>query len=660
MRDLVAENRRRTKLDPEYELLDTGAFDDDRYWWIEAEFAKATPDDVYVKVTVGNAGPEPATIDVLPTLWFRNTWAWGIDPRKPTLSTQAGFVFAEHHELGRVRARAGRRSRAPVLRQRDQHAHGSGVCRVPRIRRTASTITCVHGAATINPDRVGTKMAARYRLTVAPGETAEVRFTLGPGTSREEETADEILDERRAEADSFYERLTPDAATEDEARVLRQAFAGMLWSKQFFHFDVDRWLVGDPLDAGAAARAAQRPQQGLAASRQPRCALDARHLGVPVVRLMGPRIPLRRRSRRSTVTSRSDSSCCCSASGTSTRTASCPPTSGPSAMPTLRCTRGPRSRSSASMASTDYEFLNRVLHKLLINFTWWVNRKDEADNNVFEGGFLGLDNIGPIDRGAPMPPGQYLEQSDGTAWMARYCLDLLEIAVTLAMHDRAYEDVATKFFEHFSYIATAMNDQGLWHERDGFYFDVIRDADGSSLPLACRSMVGLIPMTAATVLEDEVRLLLPDFAFRMTWFERNKPEFAEVVAHTHVSGAAGRRLMSIVGPDRLRRVLAAMLDEAEFLSPHGVRSLSRYHLEHPLEMMIGGVVARVDYEPAESMSGSFGGNSNWRGPIWFPVNYVLIDSLRRYSPLPRRRLHRRAPDRLGQHHVARRGRRRAE
>ena len=279
----------------------------------------------------------------------------------------------------------------------------------------------------------------------------------------------------------------------------------------------------------------------------------------------------------------------------------------------------------------DYEFLKRVLHKLLINFTWWVNRKDEADNNVFEGGFLGLDNIGPIDRGAPMPPGQYLEQSDGTAWMARYCLDLLEIAVTLAMHDRAYEDVATKFFEHFSYIATAMNDQGLWHERDGFYYDVIRDADGSSLPLACRSMVGLIPMTAAMVLEDEVRLLLPDFAFRMTWFERNKPEFAEVVAHTHVSGAAGRRLMSIVGPDRLRRVLAAMLDEAEFLSPHGVRSLSRYHLEHPLEMMIGGVVARVDYEPAESMSGSFGGNSNWRGPIWFPVNYVLIDSLRRYS-----------------------------
>ncbi len=230
-----------------------------------------------------------------------------------------------------------------------------------------------------------------------------------------------------------------------------------------------------------------------------------------------------------------------------------------------------------------------------------------------------------------MPPGQYLEESDGTAWMARYCLDLLEIAVTLAMHDRAYEDVATKFFEHFSYIATAMNEQGLWHERDGFYYDIIRDADGSSLPLECRSMVGLIPITAAMVLEDEVRLLLPDFAFRMTWFERNKPEFAEVVADTQVSGRAARRLMSIVGPDRLRRILAAMLDESEFLSPHGIRSVSRYHLEHPLEVTIGGMVARVDYEPAESQSGSFGGNSNWRGPIWFPVNFVLIDCLRRYA-----------------------------
>jgi hypothetical protein len=279
----------------------------------------------------------------------------------------------------------------------------------------------------------------------------------------------------------------------------------------------------------------------------------------------------------------------------------------------------------------DFGFLQRVFHKLLINFTWWVNKKDEADNNVFEGGFLGLDNVGPIDRSAALPPGQILEQSDGSAWMAGYCLDLLEIAVALAMHDRAYEDVATKFFEHFTYIATAMNDQGLWDEKDGFYYDVLRVPDGTSSPLKCRSMVGLIPITAAMVLEDEVRSRLPDFAFRMSWFERNKPEYADVVAHTQVAGSESRRLLSIVGPTRLRRILEAMLDEQEFLSPHGIRSLSRFHLEHPLEVTIGGVGSRVDYEPAESQSGSFGGNSNWRGPVWLPVNFVLVDCLRRYQ-----------------------------
>ena len=308
----------------------------------------------------------------------------------------------------------------------------------------------------------------------------------------------------------------------------------------------------------------------------------------------------------------------------------------------------------------DFGFLKRVFHKLLINFTWWVNKQDEAGNNVFEGGFLGLDNVGPIDRSAALPPGQILEQSDGSAWMARYCLDLLEIAVTLAMHDRAYEDVATKFFEHFTYIATAMNDQGLWDEKDGFYYDVLRAPDGTSLPLKCRSMVGLIPITAAMVLEDEVHSRLPDFAFRMSWFERNKPEYAEVVAHTQVAGTQSRRLLSIVGPTRLRRILEAMLDEHEFLSPHGIRSLSRFHLEHPLEVTIGGVEARVDYEPAESQSGSFGGNSNWRGPVWMPGELHARRLRAPLSALPRRRLHDRAAHRFGEPPHPRRGRRRAD
>ena len=628
-RDLVEENRRRTKLDPEYELLDTGVFDDDRYWWIEAEFAKATPDDVYVKVTVGNAGPEPATIEVLPTLWFRNTWAWGTDPRRPTLGMQAGYVIAEHHELGRyVLGLEG----DPELLFCDNETNSGRLWGLSGSAYPKDGINdhVIHGTPSVNPDRVGTKMAARYRFTVAPGDTAEVRYTLGPGTSREEETADEIFAERRAEADAFYERLTPENATEDEARVLRQAFAGMLWSKQFFHFDVDRWLTGDPaMPPPPAERLHGRNK-------------DWRHLDSFDVLSMPdtweyPWFASWDLAFHCVALAHVDGDFAKRQLLLLLREWYQHPNGQLPAYEWAFGDANPPVHAWAAFqvfridGQRDYEFLKRVLHKLLINFTWWVNRKDEADNNVFEGGFLGLDNIGPIDRGAPMPPGQYLEQSDGTAWMARYCLDLLEIAVTLAMHDRAYEDVATKFFEHFSYIATAMNDQGLWDEHDGFYYDVIRDADGSSIPLKCRSMVGLIPITAAMVLEDEVRLLLPDFAFRMTWFERNKPEFAEVVAHTHVSGRAARRLMSIVGPDRLRRILGAMLDESEFLSPHGIRSLSREHLEHPLEVSIGGLVARVDYEPAESQSGSFGGNSNWRGPIWFPVNFVLIDCLRRYA-----------------------------
>ena len=309
----------------------------------------------------------------------------------------------------------------------------------------------------------------------------------------------------------------------------------------------------------------------------------------------------------------------------------------------------------------DFGFLKRVFHKLLINFTWWVNKQDEAGNNVFEGGFLGLDNVGPIDRSAALPPGQILEQSDGSAWMARYCLDLLEIAVTLAMHDRAYEDVATKFFEHFTYIADRDERPGPVGREDGFYYDVLRAPDGTSLPLKCRSMVGLIPMTAAMVLEDEVHSRLPDFAFRMSWFERNKPEYAEVVAHTQIAGArqAAVCCRSSGRPDS-GASSTAMLDEHEFLSPHGIRSLSRFHLEHPLEMTIGGVEARVDYEPAESQSGSFGGNSNWRGPVWMPVNYMLVDCVRRYQRYLGDDFTDRAAHRLGEPPHPRRGRRRAD
>ncbi len=627
--DLVAENGRRTKLDPEYELIDTGVFADDRYWAIEAEFAKATPDHVYVKVTLTNAGPDSATIDVLPTLWFRNTWAWGIDPRRPSISVEAGYVIAEHHELGRYVLEL---EGDPDLLFCDNETNAQRLFGIPSppFPKDGVNDHIVHGTATVNPDRVGTKVAARYRVTVEAGGSAEVCFQLGPASNREEDTFDEIMTARRAEADAFYARITPAGATEDEARVLRQAFAGMLWSKQFYHYDVERWLDGDP--------SMPRPPRERLNGRNK----DWRHLDSLDVLSMPdtweyPWFASWDLAFHCVALAHVDADFAKRQLLLLLREWYQHPNGELPAYEWAFSDANPPVHAWAAFqvfridGQRDFGFLKRVFHKLLINFTWWVNKQDEAGNNVFEGGFLGLDNVGPMDRSAAMPPGEILEQSDGSAWMARYCLDLLEIAITLAMHDRAYEDVATKFFEHFTYIATAMNDQGLWDEKDGFYYDVLRTPDGTSLPLKCRSMVGLIPITAAMVLEDEVRSRLPDFAFRMSWFERNKPEYAEVIAHTQVAGRESRRLLSIVGPTRLRRILEATLDEHEFLSPHGIRSLSRFHLEHPLEVTIGGVEARVDYEPAESQSGSFGGNSNWRGPVWIPVNYMLVDCLRRYQ-----------------------------
>ena len=625
---LVEENRRRSEQDPEFELIDTGVFDDDRYWWIESEFAKATPDDVYVKVTVGNAGPDIATIDVLPTLWFRNTWSWGIDARKPTLTTEARAIVAEHHELGRYLLEL---AGDPELLFCENETNAQRLFGMPGAGFPKDGINdyVVHGADTVNLERSGTKAAARYRLTVGPGETAEVRFQLGPGADHEEDSFDDILSMRRAEADSFYARLTPPAATEDEARVLRQAFAGMLWSKQFFHYDVARWLQGDP-------EGAPPPPERMRGRNK-----DWRHVDCFDVVSMPdtweyPWFAAWDLAFHCVALAHVDADFAKRQLLLLLREWYQHPNGQLPAYEWAFGDVNPPVHAWAAIqvfridGRRDYGFLKRVFHKLLLNFTWWVNQKDEEANNVFEGGFLGLDNIGPIDRGAALPGDQILEQSDGTAWMARDCLELLEMALLLALHDRAYEDVATKFFEHFTYIATAMNKQGLWDEEDGFYYDVLRGPDGSTTPLRCRSMVGLIPMTAAIVFDDEARLLLPDFAFRFTWFERNKPEFADVIAHTQESGRRGRRLLSIVGPERLSRILSAMLDENEFLSPHGIRSLSRRHLDHPLRVTIGGTEATLDYQPAESTTTSFGGNSNWRGPVWFPVNYLIVESLRRY------------------------------
>ena len=481
----------------------------------------------------------------------------------------------------------------------------------------------------VNPGQTGTKAAFRYRLTVGAGETEEIELRFHDGSGGLGSDFEDILALREQEADEFYAALTPAGPTADEALVLRQALAGMLWSKQFYHYNVERWLRGDPAGPIPPAQRLEGRNSGwthldnMDVISMP----DAR--GVLLVRGLGPRVPLHRaRSRRSGVwrrlsRARSAARCTC------TRTVSCPRTS------TFGDVNPPVHAWAALHVyeidgGQDLDFLERIMHKLLLNFTWWVNRKDSEGNNLFEGGFLGLDNIGPFDRSA-LPVAGHLEQSDGTSWMASYSIGMLQLALKLAQKDPTYEDIATKFFEHFALIASALNDMGLWNEDDGFYYDLLHLGDGRVIPLEARSLVGLMPLTAVTTLPDDLLQQMPDFANRVAWFIENRPEARGVIQPAANARGGTGRMLSIVSEDRLRRLLAAMLDPAEFLSDHGIRSLSKRHEAEPLRVDVDGVMATLDYEPAESTSGLFGGNSNWRGPVWMPMNYTLLQALRRHD-----------------------------
>ncbi len=441
---------------------------------------------------------------------------------------------------------------------------------------------------------------------------------------------DAVMRERRAEADAYYASLTPEDATADETLVLRQAFAGMLWSKQFYHYDVERWLTGDPgqpmppAERGALRNADWQQFHALDVLSMPDTWeypwFAAWDLAFHCVALAHVDAGFAKRQLILLC-----------------REWYMHPSGQLPAYEWNFADVNPPVHAWAALrvfeidGSRDFDFLERIFHKLLINFTWWVNRKDSEGNNVFEGGFLGLDNIGVFNR-SNLPPGiGHLEQSDGTAWMAMYCLNLLELALVLARQDQTYEDVATKFFEHFAYIAVAMDNQGLWNEEDGYYYDVLHVDDASRVPIKAHSFVGLIALYGVTVLEPETAAALPNFTRRMLWFLDHKPAFTRVISHIHGTGAARRRLVSIVDPDRLRRILNRALDPSELLSDHGLRALSAWHRDHPLEMDIGGTVARLDYEPGESTSGLFGGNSNWRGPVWFPTNYLFVEALRRFD-----------------------------
>ena len=644
--DLVAENQRRGKDQPEYELIDTGVFNGDRYFDVFVEYAKGGAEDILVKITVVNRGPETARLRLLPTVWFRNTWSWGRDEAHPELRASGGeSIEIDHPEYGR----------------RWLHCEGSpellfteNETNTQRLFGAENGCACVKDGINdyivngrqeaVSPRPKGTKAAAHYPLMLGPGESTVVRLRLtdqdftGGSANRAFADFGHIFADRQREADEFYATVTPQDLSDDAKSVMRQGFAGMLWSKQFYHYVVKDWLQGD------AGNPPPPPERNAGRNHEWTHLYNADVISMPdkweypwyaAWDLAFHCIPL----------ALVDSELAKEQLVLLTREWYMHPNGQ---LPAYEWAFGDVNPPVHAWAAWrvykidqrrsgkgDRVFLERVFHKLLLNFTWWVNRKDAEGMNIFQGGFLGLDNIGVFDRSAPLPTGGYIEQSDGTSWMAMYTLNLLAIALELAREDRAYEDVASKFWEHFVYIANAMNHRGkdgvsLWDETDGFFYDVLKFPDGRQFPMRIRSMVGLIPLFAVETLEPELLERLPGFKRRLDWFINNRPDLTQNLACMRTQGMKERRLLSIANAEQLRRILKLMLDESEFLSPYGIRALSQFHRDHPYKLAVNGMEHRVDYDPAESSTGLFGGNSNWRGPIWFPVNFLLIESLQKF------------------------------
>ncbi|HEX8969178.1 MAG TPA: glucosidase [Chloroflexota bacterium] len=643
--NLATENRRRGRTEPEYELVDTGVFDDSRYFDVLVEYAKVDPTDIVIRLTLTNRGPTAAPLHVLPTLWFRNTWSWGlpgVGSSHPSLSeVEPGLIQATHHELGTYWLAC---QGAPSLLFTDNETNTQRLWDVPNrtpFVKDGINDAIVSGALDrVNPSQVGTRAAAHYSLALQPGESRMVLLRLS--ATRPEnpfQSADDAVETRAREADEFYASgFGTDRMSDDERRIQRQAFAGLLWSKQFYHFAVDEWLEGDP--AGPAPPATRKSGRNvdwrhlqnmdivsmpdkweypwyaawdLAFHCVPMATIDPEFAKSQLVLILREWYMHPNGQVPAYEWAFGDVN---------------PPVHAWAAWQVFD-----RDRRATGIA--DVHFLKRIFHKLLLNFTWWVNRKDADGRNVFQGGFLGLDNIGVFDRSAPLPTGGHLDQADGTAWMGTYCLGMLRIALELARDDAAYEDVATKFFEHFLWIAAALNNLGdsgipLWDDEDEFFYDVLQLPSGQIQKLKVRSLVGLIPLLAVEVIDPELVDALPSFRRRMDWFLRHRPDLAGLVSRWHEPGMQERRLFALARGHRMKRLLKRMLDPAEFLSDYGIRGLSRYHLDHPYHLQLDGTTYEVRYEPGESTTGLFGGNSNWRGPIWFPINFLLIESLRKF------------------------------
>jgi hypothetical protein len=637
--DLVDTNRSRSRQAPEYELLDTGVFDDNRYFDIFLEYAKAGPEDILIRIAVHNRGPEAARLQLLPTLWFRNTWSWKEGQTKPALRAADGAIQAAHPELGDWRLAC---EGVPELLFTENESNAERLWGQPSaspwVKDAFHRYLITGEEAAVNPERSGTKAAARYVLEVPAGGCSVVRLRLSAGEPSGEpfgEGFETAFAARRAEADEFYARIVPDSLDEDERRVHRQALAGMLWSKQYYLFDLDTWLKehqAHPLAGGTRqVRNAEwfHMFNGDVISMPDKweypwyaawdLAFHTLSLALVDFDFAKEQLALMLKSLY------------CHPNGQIPAYEwnfgdVNPPVHAWAALYLFRVER--------DLGREDLDFLERCFQGLRLNFNWWLNRKDPQGRNVFAGGFLGLDNIGVFDRSAPLPSGGTLEQADGTAWMAFYCQNMLEMALILADRDPQYEEYAFNFLQHFMWIAYAMDRTGehgdeMWDEADGFFYDVLRLPDGSAMRLKVRSIVGLLPLCACTTFEADVSTRHPRLLELIQLFRERHPEVVAKVAPTTEGyiGLNGRRLLSPLSRERLVRVLGYLLDENEFLGPHGIRSLSRYHLEHPFAFRVGDQEHRVAYLPAESDSGMFGGNSNWRGPVWMPVNALIIRGL---------------------------------
>lgn len=648
---LVDENKKRGKDKPEYELIDTGVFNENRYFDVFVEYAKNSPNDILVRITAFNRGPETAALHLLPTLWFRNTWSWGRQGEgytgRPNISLSSDLLMlSEHETLGRFYLAAdhasGSEKPTPLFTENETNIYrlfGSKLS-TPYVKDSFHSFVIGDNRKAINPKNIGTKAAFYTRHQVPPGGSVTFDLRLFDESERPQEffgpSFDKVLSDRARETDEFYAVRMPPKVSEDEAAVIRQAYAGLLWSKQFYYYSVREWLEGDPSQPPPApARSVGRNAQwkhlynrdvismpdkweypwyaawDLAFHMISMARIDPEFAKQQLILLLrewymhpNGQIPAYEFALGDVN----------------------PPVHAWACWRVYKIT--------APRGQRDRLFLARVFHKLLLNFTWWVNRKDIEGANLFSGGFLGLDNIGVFDRSQPLPMGGHLEQADATAWMAFYCLTMLSMALELASEDPSYADVASKFFEHFVSITDAINTlggNGLWDQLDGFYYDQLH-VEGKGIPLRTRSIVGIIPLLAVEVLEQEQINKLPSFKKRMEWFLRERQDLSKYISYMEHVGprATGRNLLAVPSRQRLERVLRYVLDEGEFLSPFGVRSLSRVHADHPYVFRVGNEEYKVNYVPGESSTVMFGGNSNWRGPVWFPINYLLIEALERY------------------------------